>query len=283
MPNKAIALGLATHPGPSIAVTAVFVAFGFGVGLDGGRLALLGLAVLFQQASVGLSNDWLDAERDLVNGRKDKPVALGWVSARAARNAAFAAAAIAMILTAPLGTLAMIAHGIFLVSAWSYNVGLKSTPLSVLPYIVSFGLLPLIVTLSLPTPALTPWWAMTIGALLGVAAHFANVLPDLEDDHRTGVRGLPHRLGVRSSGLVICLALAATAILAVVGPGTPPSIARWIEFAVTLAIAAAVGFLVLTRPPRRILFRLIIVAALLSVLLLVSAGQDALVMPLPAA
>ena len=54
MPTKATALALATHPGPSIAVTAVFMALGVGVGLDGARLVLLGLAVLLQQASVGL-------------------------------------------------------------------------------------------------------------------------------------------------------------------------------------------------------------------------------------
>jgi 4-hydroxybenzoate polyprenyltransferase len=280
MPTKAIALALATHPGPSIAVTAVFVALGVGVGLDGARLVLLGLAVLLQQASVGLSNDWLDAGRDRATGRRDKPVALGWVSEKAARNAAFAAATLAMILTAPLGILAMIAHGIFLVSAWTYNSGLKSTPLSVLPYLVSFGLLPLIVTFSLQPPALAAWWTLGMGALLGVAAHFANVLPDLEDDRRTGVRGLPHRIGVRGSGLVICVSLVGAAVLAVVGPGGTATVARWIVFALTLAIAAAIGVLVLTRPPRRLLFRLIIAAALLSVLLLVSAGEGALVIPL---
>src|SRR3712207_7375206 len=37
----------------------------------------------------------------------------------------------------------------------------------------------------------------TLFRSLGVGAHLLNVLPDLEDDAATGVRGLPHVLGPR--------------------------------------------------------------------------------------
>jgi len=40
--------------------------------------------------------------------------------------------------------------------------------------------------------------ALVAAALLGFAAHFANVLPVLRADAATGVRGLPQRLGPRS-------------------------------------------------------------------------------------
>ena len=66
--------------------------------------------------------------------------------------------------------------------SWSYNLGLKSTPLSLVAYLVGFGVLPAIATLARADPAWPSWWAVTVGALLGAAAHFANAAPDLEDD-----------------------------------------------------------------------------------------------------
>ena len=206
--RKVAALALSTHPGPSVAVSLIAVVLGFGVGLDWWRLLLLGLAFLVGQASVGLSNDWIDADRDRAVGRGDKPVASGRIGATVVRNAAFVSALVAVALTIPLGWRATVVHAAFIISAWSYNAGLKGSVISVAPYIVSFGLLPLIVTLCLPQPALASPWALVAGALLGVAAHFANVLPDLDDDRATGVRGLPHRVGPRAAGLVIAGALA---------------------------------------------------------------------------
>jgi 4-hydroxybenzoate polyprenyltransferase len=37
------------------------------------------------------------------------------------------------------------------------------------------------------------------GALFGVAAHFINVLKDIEEDQVSGIGGLPQRMGMRSS------------------------------------------------------------------------------------
>jgi len=278
MANKAVALALSTHPGPTIAVTTITVVLGAAVGLSPGRLAFLGLAMLLGQASVGLSNDWLDADRDRRAGRRDKPVAAGWVSARSARDAAMATAGLAIVLTLPLGLPATAAHAVFMVSAWSYNLWLKRTALSVLPYVISFGLLPALVALARPVPASAAPWALALGALLGVAAHFANVLPDLDDDARTGVRGLPHRLGRRASGTAACLALAAAAVLALIGPGGHrPWL--WAGFAVTLAAAAAGAVAAASRSPGRLLFALVIVAALMDVAMLVVSGEQILARP----
>jgi 1,4-dihydroxy-2-naphthoate octaprenyltransferase len=177
----------------------------------------------------------------------------------------------------PLGWAATVAHTVFIVSAWGYNAGLKSTPLSVLPYILSFGLLPLVVTLSRAEPAGAAPWAMLAGALLGVSAHFANVLPDLDDDRATGVRGLPHRVGRRAAGLVIAGALAAASALVVFGPGEPPTALRLAGFGVSLAIAVACVVLVVRGRLARLLFLLIIAGALVNVCLLVTAGDRVVV------
>jgi len=261
-------LALSTHPGPALAVTAVTALLAIGVGLAPGAIVLLSAAMLLGQASVGLSNDWIDAERDKAVGRTDKPVALGLISVRAVRRAAFATAFAALALTALLGPAALIVHAVFIASAWSYNVGLKKTALSGLPYVVSFGLLPLLVTASLPAPQPAAWWALAAGALLGISAHFANVLPDLADDEKTGVRGLPHRLGLRASSVVVAVALAAASILLARSP------ILWLGVGVAAGLAATCVVLALTRPPTRLLFRLIISAALVDVVMLALSGTD---------
>jgi len=261
-------LALSTHPGPALAVTAVTALLAIGVGLSPAAIVLLSAAMLLGQASVGLSNDWIDAERDKAVGRTDKPVALGLISVRAVRTAALVTAAAALGLTALLGTVALVVHTVFIVSAWSYNLGLKKTAFSVLPYIVSFGLLPLLVTASLPTAQAAAWWALAAGALLGVSAHFANVLPDLADDEKTGVRGLPHRLGLRASSVVVAGALAAASILLARSP------ILWLGVVIAAGLAATCVVLALTRPPTRLLFQLIIAAALVDVVMLALSGAE---------
>lgn len=269
--HRTAALALSTHPGPALAVSAIAVILGVGVGLEPWRVALLGTAFLMNQASVGLSNDWIDADRDRAVDRKDKPVAQGAISAGAVRTAAFVTAVLAIALTVPLGWPATLAHTLFILSAWGYNLGLKGTPFSVAPYIVSFGLLPLVVTLALPVPSAASGWAMLAGALLGVAAHFANVLPDLADDAATGVRGLPHRVGPRVTGLVIAGALAGASASIVLGLG-PVATWGWVGLGLSVLLAVGCAALVLRESPTRLIFRLIIAAALIDVVLLALSG-----------
>src|SRR5215217_7180682 len=86
------ALTLSTHPGPAAGVTAITVLLAIAAGLEPWRVLLLGLVMALDQASVGLSNDWIDADRDRAVGRADKPVARGDVPARLARDVAIGAA-----------------------------------------------------------------------------------------------------------------------------------------------------------------------------------------------
>ena len=258
-----------SHPGPAFAVTIVTVVLSIGVGLEVWRVILLGFVMLLNQLSVGLSNDWIDASRDRAAGRTDKPIATGAISVGVVRISAWTCFALAIALALPLGPWAFGAQAIVLISAWHYNAWLKNTPFSVLPFVVSFGLLPAVVTLSLPTPLFAAWWALGAGALLGIAAHFANVLPDFETDRATGIRGLPHRLGARASGLVIAVSLAAASALLLWGA---PDLLHWVGFAIGVAIATVCVVLVLRGQVSRLLFRLIIAAALLDVVLLALSG-----------
>jgi 4-hydroxybenzoate polyprenyltransferase len=275
MLRRAAALARSTHPGPGVAVTVVAVLLGVAVGLEPWRVAVLGIAILFGQVSVGLSNDWIDAERDRAVGRSDKPGALGQIGVGTVRSAAVVAAVAAVLLTLPLGVPAAVAHLVTLASAWAYNAVLKNSPLSVVPYVVSFGLLPAIASLARPAPALPAWWVYAAGALLGVAAHFANVLPDLDDDRRNGIRGLPHRLGLRPSIIITWVSLFLGAVAVVVGvaggPGGVPAFAV-VGLIVSVLISIAGTVLALQRGVGRWLFRLVIVGALIDVAMLVLAG-----------
>ncbi len=266
-----VALAKSTHPVPSLAVTGIVVILGIGVGLEPWRLALLGAVVLSNQFSVGLSNDWLDADRDRAVGRHDKPVAQGLVSARLARTSAFALAGLSIALSFGLGWRAAVALGVFLVCGWSYNLWLKSTVYSVEPYIIGFGSLPLAVTLALPTPEVASVWAVLAAALLGVAAHFANVLPDLDDDAATGVSGLPHRVGRRTTGVIIAGALvgASGSIVFGLGPPTPALVAVAV---VGTILAVVIAILVVTNRRPRAVFALILFIALVDVVLIAVSG-----------
>ena len=266
-----VGLAKSTHPVPSLAVTGIVVILGIGVGLEPWRLAMLGAAVLANQFSVGLSNDWLDADRDRAVGRRDKPVAQGLVSARLARNSAFACAGLSIALSFGLGWRAAVALAVFLVCGWSYNLWLKSTVYSVEPYIIGFGSLPLAVTLALPTPEVASVWAVLAAALLGVAAHFANVLPDLDDDAATGISGLPHRVSRRTTGMIIAGALvgASGSIVFGLGPPTPSLVAIAV---VGTILAIVIAILVGTNRRPRAVFALILLVALVDVILIAMSG-----------
>lgn len=266
-----IALLMSSHPVPGAAVTAVALTLAVAVGLEPWRVAALTLAFAANQLSIGWSNDWIDADRDRLTGRRDKPVARGEIGVGTVRAAAVAGAAVSVGLAFLLGVAAGAAHLVFVASAWAYNGGLKSTALSALPYVVSFGLLPAVVTLSAPSPHVATWWAVLGGALLGVAAHFTNVLPDLEDDSRTGVRGLPHRLGLRGAGTSAFAALALGAVVVAAGIGGPAATAGGV---LVLTVAGVGVGLVLARRVSRLLFVLVLVAALALVGMLAAGGAS---------
>ncbi|WP_229334727.1 UbiA family prenyltransferase [Streptomyces flavotricini] len=235
------------HPVPAAAVTLLAAALAAAVGRGLPGAAVTVAAVAAGQLSVGWCNDRVDLRRDLATGRRDKPLVSG-----AVRPAAVTAAALtALLLCVPLslagGRLAGCAHLCGVAAAWAYNLRLKSTAVSWLPYALAFGLLPAVVTLGLPGAPWPPWWLTAAAALLGAGAHFANVLPDIDDDLATGVSGLPHRIGSRGSAAVGGLLVLASAAALVAGPPgrVPPY--GWGLFAAT----AAAVLLGAARSPRR--------------------------------
>jgi 4-hydroxybenzoate polyprenyltransferase len=253
-------------------VTAAASALAVTTGRGAGGVLLVGGAVLAGQLSIGWLNDHRDADRDVRVQRADKPVAAGVLARRTVGRAAGIAAVACVPLSLGSGLRAGTVHFVAVASGWAYDLGVKSSIASPLPYLVSFGLLPVFVVLGAPGTRPPPWWLPTAGAALGAGAHFANVLPDLDADIATGVAGLPHRLGARASRVAAAaLLLTASAVLAV-GLPIAPGLA-----ALTPAGAGAVlgaGFLAARRPGSRALFRAVLLVALLDVALLVASGPE---------
>ncbi len=278
MPKTVRALAMASHPGPAAVVTVVAAVLAGAVSYPVPRVLLVSAAILADQLSVGWSNDWIDAARDRAVARADKPIVTGAVPRTVVGAAAVLALVVALLLTVPMGPAALCAHAVALAGAWGYNAGLKRTLFSVVPYMVSFGALPAIITLGAPDPRWPVWWVIAAGCLLGAAAHLTNVLPDLEQDALTGVRGFGHALGARRGGLVSFGLLAVVGVTIAVGSVAASGLRGWPAGLVlggtvaTLGIAAAGTVLVLRGVHSRWPMRLVMACAVVDVIALAAAG-----------
>jgi 4-hydroxybenzoate polyprenyltransferase len=266
-----VALARATHLRPAVAVSVVAVLLAVAADVGPGRTVLLGAAVLAGQASIGWSNDWLDADRDRAVARADKPVVQGAVTPAALRTAALAAAALAVALSLLLGVVPGVLLLGLVASGWAYNAGLKRTAASGVPYLTGFGMLPAGVVAAAPGTPAAPWWLVAAGAALGGAAHVANVAPDVADDLATGVRGLPHRIGATPSAVLGAVLLGSATLFLVLGPAGPPGVTGWA--AVALATPAVVLAALAGTPRwRRRAFPAVLLLTVLDVVLLVLGG-----------
>ena len=257
-----------THPIPSFSVTVLVLLFGIGSSLPISTLALVGISVIAQQFSVGLSNDWLDYERDKQVGRRDKPAAIGEVPINAVRNSSLASAAIALVVAGSLGWATALLMILMLMVGWSYNLGAKATGFSALPYVVGFGILPIYVTLSLDPPQVPTWWIVIAASVLGLGAHFANALPDLLDDKRTGINALPHILGQRGSAVIIAISAVSASLLIVTQSTNLNATWALVGFVATVGLSVIASYLALQSRPPKLVFYLLIAASFVNVILL---------------
>lgn len=206
----------AAHPFPSIVVALLTVALIPLADRDAPlRLyLLLGSAMLLFQFTIGLVNDLVDVEEDRQT-KPWKPLARGSISVRHVRWLAIGCGVLGLALSTAL-PLAAVAVAICGLSAGlAYDLWLKETPLSWLPYSLAFPLLPIWVFVATGEWRLLLWWAFPLGAALGLALHLSNEAPDVG---RAGVKGLPGRLGSawsRRLGLTLFIGVALTVALIV--------------------------------------------------------------------
>ena len=113
-------------------------------------------------------------------------------------------------LAGPLGIKGGLVYMLGIACGLAYNFYFKFTPASPLPYAIAFAALPSCIAISKEiTP---PTWMWLGGALLGMAAHFINVIKDMDEDQQSGINGLPQRLGKKRS-IIAALVLIALGVL----------------------------------------------------------------------
>ena len=239
------ALVVASHPGPSLVITAIVTALTAHAATRGIGPVLAAPAILAGQLSVGWSNDACDAARDTAAGRTDKPIARGDISVRAVWIAAFSALAVAAILSLLIGPRWLLINAVLVGAAWAYNLGLKSTWASGLMFVLGFAPLPALATSTLPGQPWPTWSVMAAAGCLGLGTHFANVLPDLAADRITGVKGLPQIVAARWGSLAVravAIALLLAASVLLLAAAIPAR--RWVSVIglAASAILALMGF-----------------------------------------
>ena len=174
----------------------------------------ISVAIFAGQLVVGWSNDVIDYPLDRAAMRMKKPLVSGTISETLLRKLIPIALVSATLLSffSPLGFKGTLLHLLGILSATLYNLKLKSTIFSPLPYLLSFSALPWAIYLA--SGESPPAWLYLELALFTTAFHFLNVLKDLDHDVDQGVLGLPQRVG-RKSSIVIAISLALLAILSV--------------------------------------------------------------------
>jgi 4-hydroxybenzoate polyprenyltransferase len=222
-------LALASHPGPVVVVTAVVTALTASAGGSAATCLRVALVVLLGQLSVGWCNDAVDAAADTAAGRREKPVVQHLVSAALLWRAALVALVLAVLLSPVLlGVRGGAAHIGALLAAWAYDLRLKDTRWSPLPYAVAFGLVP-VVAAGAARDTLPQPWAVVAAAALGVGAHLANTARDVRSDTAVERGGLAVRLGERRARLAAVLSFSVGVVVVVVAVAAP---------AVALVVAA---------------------------------------------
>ena len=177
-------------------------------------MGLIAITILTTQFSISALNDWADRNRDAVAGR-GKPLVIGHVPPSLALAFAilFALCVLPGLIAfgLPVGLVLLIG----LAAGWVYDLWLSATPLSFLPFAIAFPLLPTWVGLIAGKPVLRFTWLIVAGALLAIAVHLADSLPDIASDAVAGSRNLAVTLGAERTTRAVVLFLLAGALVVV--------------------------------------------------------------------
>lgn len=210
--NRLVAAVRLVHPAPAAAVVALTVALAAILTAQSGRppglrLLLTVLSVAGSQIATGAFNDLADRHRD-ARVRPEKPIPAGELGPRAAALIGLGGLALHAASSAALGGLALVLGATATGSALLYDFALSRRPASVVPYLVSFGILPAWIAAGIEVPLSRVLPAMLLVAPFAAAAHLANALRDFEVDRAGGSRSLVQVLGRgRSRAAALALAL----------------------------------------------------------------------------
>jgi 4-hydroxybenzoate polyprenyltransferase len=250
----------ASHLGPTLAVTLVSFLLATAL-LWEGPAYFISFGVFLGQLLVGWTNDLNDYQDDLKHNRIGKPLVSGELTKTSLLRAVKITTPIAVVvnLFGPLGIKGGSLYLFGVGMGVAYNFYFKSTVLSPLPYALAFAAF--VSSIVIATDQNVPIWLVLAGALFGVAAHFANVLKDLDQDLTSGIKGLPQRLGKKKTR-VICGALL-IALTLTLNSANPNQV---------LLIVGLIGAALTTLSSSKWIFKVLMITAIVDVILLLEAA-----------
>ena len=254
----------ASHLGPTLAVTLVSFLLSTALWWEGPAY-FISIGVFLGQLLVGWTNDLNDYQDDLKHNRIGKPLVSGQLTKTSLLRAVKITTPIAVVvnLFGPLGIKGGLLYLFGVGMGVAYNFYFKSTLLSPLPYALAFAAL--VSSIVIATDRTPPLWLIASGSLLGVAAHFANVLKDLDQDLKSGISGLPQKIGKRYSRLIVStLLIGTTLILHQINPNLP------------LLVIGLVGAIITSFSPDKWIFKFLIVTVIIDLILLLNAADSTL-------
>lgn len=204
----------ASHFIPSLIVSTIAFVFGVHYWWEGPAY-VIAFTVFTGQLVVGWSNDLYDFADDQKHQRLNKPLVSGLITEKYLRTWLIFMVPFSLLanIFGPLGFKGGMLYWLGIGFGVAYNFFFKFNFLSPLPFAFAFAILPSCIAISKDvTP---PTWMWLGGALLGCAAHFINVLKDLDQDRQSEIQGLPQIVGKRVS-IIIASALSAIAIVVLV-------------------------------------------------------------------
>lgn len=211
--KKLRALMKASHFGPTLLVTAISWFFANFYWWEGPAY-VIAFGVFTGQLVVGWSNDLYDYQDDLKHNRTNKPLVAGVISRDYLMKWLRFMVPFSFVanLLGPLGFKGGLVYMFGISMGVAYNFYFKFNAFSWLPYALAFAALPSCIAISKDINP--PVWMWLGGALLGSAAHFINVIKDMDKDRESGIGGLPQRLGkLGSIQVAVLLTLLGTAVL----------------------------------------------------------------------
>lgn len=199
----------ASHFGPTLIVTTISWFFAAHYWWEGPAF-LIAFGVFTGQLVVGWSNDLYDYKDDLMHNRQNKPLVSGVISQSYLKRWLIFMVPFSFVanLLGPLGFKGGLVYMFGISMGVAYNFYFKFNLFSWLPYALAFAALPSCIAIS--KEVAPPVWMWLGGALLGSAAHFINVIKDMDQDRASGIGGAPQRIGKRNS-------IVAAAMLTVLG------------------------------------------------------------------
>ncbi|TMF10328.1 MAG: hypothetical protein E6I37_12390 [Chloroflexi bacterium] len=209
------------HPIPSLLTTLAALGFAwiFGISPRDRRFWWIAAIMLLVQFSISALNEWADADLDR-QAQRQRPIPAGLVSRGAALGLAVicAVGAFLFCVLAELGPFALLLVGIGTACGWAYDLWLKPTPLSVVPFAIAFPLMPFWIGVLAGRPLSSLLVLFLGGSPLAAAIHLADAIPDRDADRAAGLRTLAVALGspraeMAAAGLLLLGSLVSTVLV----------------------------------------------------------------------